>query len=351
LIKTNYIRWADREIPSVLVRVANPISSIIAIEKPAGITYTKISSSSEPECQRSKWIFDIAKFSHGPIPSRRFRNCHSILGVSKQGGTGCAGTSRVRQKGSAKSHGNKFRSSAMTETTADTKAAPNRLLLLWSSVIGKKVVMAVTGAVLVLFVISHMVGNLKIFSGAEEINAYSRFLRTVAMPELGYGQLLWIVRGILLLSVILHIVAATQLTIMNREARPVGYGTKKNVETTWGALTMRWGGVLLAIFIVFHLFHLTAGMVGFQPGQFEHLAVYQNVVAAFNVVPISLFYIIAMFALCLHLDHGIWSGLQTLGWVNLTNTKMLRAISRVIALIIFVGFISVPISVLAGWVR
>jgi succinate dehydrogenase / fumarate reductase cytochrome b subunit len=131
----------------------------------------------------------------------------------------------------------------------------------------------------------------------------------------------------------------------------VGYGTKKNVETSWGALTMRWGGVLLAIFIVFHLFHLTAGMVGFQPGQFEHLAVYQNVVAAFSVVPISLFYIIAMGALCLHLDHGIWSGLQTLGWVNLTNTKSLRAISRVIALIIFVGFISVPISVLAGWVR
>jgi succinate dehydrogenase / fumarate reductase cytochrome b subunit len=114
---------------------------------------------------------------------------------------------------------------------------------------------------------------------------------------------------------------------------------------------MRWGGVLLAIFIVFHLFHLTAGMVGFQPGQFEHLAVYQNVVAAFSVVPISLFYIIAMGALCLHLDHGIWSGLQTLGWVNLTNTKSLRAISRVIALIIFVGFISVPISVLVGWVR
>lgn len=239
----------------------------------------------------------------------------------------------------------------MTEATADTKAAPNRLLVLWNSVIGKKVVMAVTGAVLVLFVISHMVGNLKIFSGPEEINAYSRFLRTVAMPELGYGQLLWIVRSILLISVILHIVAATQLTIMNRQARPVGYGEKKNVETTWGALTMRWGGVLLAIFIVFHLFHLTGGMVGFQPGQFEHLAVYQNVVAAFQVVPISIFYMIAMGALCLHLDHGIWSGLQTLGWVNLKNTRSIRAVARVIALIIFVGFISVPISVLAGWVR
>lgn len=239
----------------------------------------------------------------------------------------------------------------MTESAVATKAAPNRMLALWSSVIGKKVVMALTGAVLVLFVIAHMVGNLKIFSGPVEINAYSRFLRTVGYPELGYGQLLWIVRIVLLVSVVLHITAATQLTIMNRKARPVGYETKKDVETTWGALTMRWGGVLLAVFIVFHLLHFTAGVVGFQPGQFEHLMVYQNVVAGFQVWPISVFYILAMCALCLHLDHGIWSALQTLGWVTTDNTKSIRTISRIIALVIFAGFISVPISVLAGWVR
>jgi succinate dehydrogenase / fumarate reductase, cytochrome b subunit len=239
----------------------------------------------------------------------------------------------------------------MTETAAASKAAPNRVLALWSSVIGKKVVMAVTGAVLILFVIAHMVGNLKIFSGPEEINAYSRFLREVGWPELGYGQLLWIVRSVLFICVVLHITAATQLTIMNREARPVGYGVKKNVETTWGALTMRWGGVLLLVFIVFHLFHLTAGMVGFEPGQFEHLMVYQNVVAAFQVWWVSLFYIVAMAALCLHLDHGIWSGLQTLGWVNQDNTKGVRTVSRIVAVIIFAGFVSVPVSVLAGWVR
>jgi succinate dehydrogenase / fumarate reductase cytochrome b subunit len=239
----------------------------------------------------------------------------------------------------------------MTETTAGTKAAPNRLLALWQSVIGKKVVMALTGTVLILFVLAHMVGNLKIFNGPEEINAYSRFLREVGWPELGYGQLLWIVRTVLFICVILHITAAWQLTMMNREARPVGYGLKKNVETTWGALTMRWGGVLLAIFIVFHLFHFTGGMVGFQPGQFEHLMVYQNVVAGFQNVPIALFYILAMAALCLHLDHGIWSGLQTLGWVNQDNTKSIRIVSRLIALVVFAGFISVPISVLAGWLR
>jgi succinate dehydrogenase / fumarate reductase cytochrome b subunit len=239
----------------------------------------------------------------------------------------------------------------MTEITATTKAAPNRLLALWSGVIGKKVVMAVTGAVLILFVIMHMVGNLKIFSGPEEINAYSRFLREVGWPELGYGQLLWIVRSVLFVCAILHITAATQLTLINRRARPVEYESRKNVETTWGALTMRWGGALLAVFIVFHLFHFTGGLVGFQPGQFEHLMVYQNVVAGFSNVPIALFYIIAMGALCLHLDHGIWSMLQTLGWVNLDNTKSLRAGSRVVALIIFAGFISVPISVLAGWLH
>jgi succinate dehydrogenase / fumarate reductase cytochrome b subunit len=239
----------------------------------------------------------------------------------------------------------------MSEMTATTKAEPNRLLALWSSAIGKKVVMAVTGAVLVLFVIGHMVGNLKIFAGAEEINAYSRFLREVGWPEFGYGQLLWLVRSVLFACAVLHITAATQLTILNREARPIDYGTKKNVETSWSAVSMRWGGVLLAVFIVFHLFHMTGGMVGFEPGAFEHLMVYQNVVAAFQNVPIALFYIIAMGALCLHLDHGIWSALQTMGWATQENTKGLKTISRLIALVIFVGFISVPISVLAGWVR
>jgi succinate dehydrogenase / fumarate reductase, cytochrome b subunit len=111
----------------------------------------------------------------------------------------------------------------MTEATAASKAPTNRLVALWSSVIGKKVVMAVTGAVLVLFVIAHMLGNLKIFSGPEEINAYSRFLREVGWPEFGYGQLLWIVRTVLFVCAVLHITAAVQLTRMNWQARPVGY--------------------------------------------------------------------------------------------------------------------------------
>lgn len=232
-----------------------------------------------------------------------------------------------------------------------TKTAPNRLLALWNSMIGKKVVMAVTGAVLVLFVIGHMLGNLKIFSGPEEINAYSRFLREVGWPEFGYGQLLWAVRIVLLVCALLHITAAAQLTRISWQARPVGYEEKKNVETTWAALTMRWSGVLLVVFIVFHLFHLTGGMVGFKPGQFQHLMVYQNVVAGFSNWPISIFYIVSMGALGLHLDHGIWSMLQTLGWVTVENTRLWRAVSRGTAVVIFAGFVSVPVSVLAGWVR
>ena len=114
---------------------------------------------------------------------------------------------------------------------------------------------------------------------------------------------------------------------------------------------MFWGGLLLAVFIIFHLLHFTGGLVGFQPGQFEHLAVYQNIVAGFSVLPVAIFYIIAMGALCLHVDHGLWSSLQTLGFVSTQNTKSIRITSRVIAALIFIGFVSVPISVITGWLR
>jgi succinate dehydrogenase / fumarate reductase, cytochrome b subunit len=230
-------------------------------------------------------------------------------------------------------------------------AASNPITAIWTSIIGKKIVMAVSGAVLVLFIFGHVAGNLKIFSGPEEINAYSRFLREVGYPEFSYGQLLWLVRGVLLISVFLHITAAYQLTMTNRRARPIDYTSRKNVETGWSALTMRWSGVLLLVFVIFHLLHFTLGAVGFEPGQFVHLAVYQNVVAGFSVWPIALFYIVSMAALCLHLNHGIWSAFQTLGWSNARNQRSLKVLSRVVAILVFLGFSSVPVAVLAGWVR
>jgi|SRR5882724_1491374 len=229
--------------------------------------------------------------------------------------------------------------------------ASNRLMALWRTVIGKKVVMAVTGLVLVGFVIGHMLGNLKIFAGPNEINAYSQFLREVGSPALSYGQLLWLVRIVLLICVTLHITAAIQLTRMSWAARPIGYTVKRDIETTFAARVMRWAGVLLVAFVIFHLLHLTGGVVGFGAGQFKDLAVYQNVVAAFAVWPVALFYIIAMGALCLHLSHGIWSMLQTLGWNTARNETTLKIISRVIAIAVFAGFTSVPVAVMAGWLR
>jgi succinate dehydrogenase / fumarate reductase cytochrome b subunit len=205
------------------------------------------------------------------------------------------------------------------------EVAINQIAALWDSMIGKKVVMAITGAVLVLFVIMHMIGNLKILSGPDNINAYAVFLREVGRPELGYGQLLWIVRIILLICVIL--------------------------QTTIAAQTMRCGGVVLLAFIIFHLLHLTAGAVGFRPGQFKHLAVYQNVIAGLSSWPVAIFYIVAMAALSMHLHHGIWSAFQTLGFNTSRNTRILQTLCRLIALAVFLGFVSVPVSVLAGWLR
>ena len=237
------------------------------------------------------------------------------------------------------------------EATTRSVVVRHRLIAFWHTMIGKKVVMAVTGVVLIGFVIAHMLGNLKIFTGPDEINAYSRFLREVGWPGLGYSQLLWVVRIVLLVCVTLHLTAALQLTRMSQVARPIGYAAKRDIETTWAARTMRWGGVLLLAFVVFHLLHLTGSVVGFGAGQFRHLAVYQNVVAAFAVWPVAVFYIVAMGALCLHLDHGIWSMLQTLGWNTARNEATLQIISRVIALVVFLGFTSVPVAVMVGWLR
>jgi succinate dehydrogenase / fumarate reductase cytochrome b subunit len=217
--------------------------------------------------------------------------------------------------------------------------------------VGQKVVMAVTGIILVAFVIAHMLGNLKIFMGAEAINHYARFLREVGDPLAPYGSLLWVARFILLVSVVLHIAAAVLLTRMNWAARPQGYHTKRSLAATYSSLTMRASGVLLIVFILYHLLHMTGGVVGFGPGQFHHLQVYQNALAGFSVWYVTALYVLAMAALCLHLDHGVWSMFQTLGLCSARTTPVLRTLSRGVALLLFVGFSAVPVAVLAGWVQ
>ena len=247
--------------------------------------------------------------------------------------------------------------STSTSNVSRLAAAPrgvwssHPLVVLWDTMVGKKVVMAVTGLVLVGFVVAHMLGNLKIFLGASTIDTYAAFLRTMGEPLFPYSALLWVARLALVVCVVLHIAAAVQLTRMNWAARPQDYVMKQTIATTYAARTTRWSGVILALFIIYHVLHLTAGTVGFRPGEFQHLAVYHNVTAAFSIWYVSLFYIVGMACLCLHLDHGIWSMLQTLGWNNARTTAGLKGFSRGLALVVFAGFISVPVAVLAGWLR
>jgi succinate dehydrogenase / fumarate reductase cytochrome b subunit len=224
-------------------------------------------------------------------------------------------------------------------------------VVLWGTMVGKKVVMAVTGVILVAFVIGHMIGNIKVFVGIDTFNAYAAFLRTFGEPLLPYSALLWVARSVLFLSAVLHIVAAVELTLMNRSARLHVYETKKSKAATIASLTMRWSGVLLAVFIVYHLLHLTVGFVGFKAEQFSHDDIYNNVVTGFSVWPISAFYIVSMAALCLHLDHGVWSMLQTMGLNDARTSKVFRMLSRGVAILVFAGFISVPVAVLAGWIH
>jgi succinate dehydrogenase / fumarate reductase cytochrome b subunit len=173
----------------------------------------------------------------------------------------------------------------------------------------------------------------------------------VGAPLAGHEQLLWLARLILLAAVALHITAAVQLTWMSRAARPIAYRRRDHVEATYAARTMRWGGFILALFVVYHIFHFTLGKVGYDPGQFQPLSVYRNVVNGFRVWYVSAFYVAAMTALGLHLYHGIWSTFQTLGVEDIKGSGFYRGLAGVVALSVTLGNISIPVAVLAGLVR
>ena len=175
----------------------------------------------------------------------------------------------------------------------------------WRSSIGRKVVMAVTGAILFGFVLGHLAGNLTVYLGPEALNGYAVFLR-----QFLHGAGLWIARAVLLLSVILHIWSATSLTLSSRAARPVGYRERQWTESTYASRTMRWSGVIILLFVIYHLLHFTFGTV--HPS-FVEGDVYHNFVTGFQSVPVSIAYIVAMIFLGLHLRHGVWSMFQTLG--------------------------------------
>jgi succinate dehydrogenase / fumarate reductase cytochrome b subunit len=218
-------------------------------------------------------------------------------------------------------------------------------LTLYRSSIGKKAIMALTGLIGIGFVVMHMIGNLKVFLGEAAFNDYAMFLRTFGEPVLPYATVLWIIRLVLLGAVALHISAAYQLTRMDWAGRPVRYARKKDVQATFAARTMRWGGVILLLFIIYHIAHMTLGIV--HPS-FEEGNAYHNFVVAFQVWWVTIFYVLAMLALGLHIYHGFWSLFQTLGLNNRTYNQLLRGLALLIALVLVVGFLAGPLAVLFG---
>jgi succinate dehydrogenase / fumarate reductase cytochrome b subunit len=224
-------------------------------------------------------------------------------------------------------------------------------LTLYRSTIGKKVIMAVTGLLLVAFVIAHMLGNLQVFIGARKMNAYAAFLQST-------GELLWIARLGLLAAVLLHILMAWQLTRIKQQARPIGYERREPQVSTIASRTMRWGGVLLLVFIVFHILHFTTGTVfpaASRPDamypQFSHTDVYGNVISAFRTPWVVAFYVVSMLFLMLHLFHGAWSSVRTLGLNAPSRHPLQRRVATVIALVVWLGFTAVPVGVFFGVIR
>ena len=218
----------------------------------------------------------------------------------------------------------------------------HRLASFWHSSVGKKSIMAVTGAIGVLFVLGHMVGNLQVFQGADRLNAYGRLLHGPL------NELIWGARIVLLGAVVLHVVAAWQLTMRNRAARPIGYAVRESQVSTLAARTLRWGGVLLLAFIVYHLLDLTIGTV--NPA-FAEGDVYGNLLGSLQRPLIAVFYLAAMAALGLHLYHGVWSSLRSLGVAQPSGSPLKRTVAAVAAVVVALGFAVVPLAVLLGVVK
>jgi succinate dehydrogenase / fumarate reductase, cytochrome b subunit len=224
-------------------------------------------------------------------------------------------------------------------------AAPrdNRAPSFWGSTVGKKIVMAVTGILLFAFVIGHLLGNLQVYEGPAKLNAYGAFLHSI-------GEVLWPVRAILLIAIALHIIATVQLALRKKRARPIGYSRKQAIASSYSSRTMYWSGPIVLAFIIFHLLHLTAGYI--HPGAaYIEGDVYHNVVSGFQVWWVSLSYVVAISLLGLHLRHGLWSMFQSLGIHQPQHTKRLQTAAAVIAILIVLGYISIPISVLLGLVK
>jgi succinate dehydrogenase / fumarate reductase cytochrome b subunit len=213
---------------------------------------------------------------------------------------------------------------------------------LYSTHVGKKYVMAISGMVLMLFVVVHMIGNLKLYLGAGALDSYSAWLRDVGEPALPRQTLLWTTRVVLIAAVAVHIHAAYALTLVNRRARPEAYRSPRDyVAASFASRTMRWTGIIVALFVVFHLLDLTWGAANpdFRAGD-----PYHNVVESLRRWPVAIAYVVANLALATHLYHGAWSMFQTMGWVALRR----RTLAAGFAALVAAGNVSFPLAVLTG---
>jgi len=225
------------------------------------------------------------------------------------------------------------------------------LLDLYSTAVGKKYVMGLTGIAMMGFVLFHMIGNLKMYLGATHLDEYAEFLKQLLVPIAPEGVVLWLLRGGLITFLFLHLHAAWSLTRLNRHARPVKYQSKRDYQiANFASRTMRWSGMIVLAFIIWHLSDLTFGVantVG-TDGVFVKAEVYNNVVRSFQRIPVSIFYVIANILLGIHLFHGTWSIFQSLGWNNPRFNNWRRGFATGFAAIVVLGNVSFPIAVMAG---
>jgi succinate dehydrogenase / fumarate reductase cytochrome b subunit len=218
----------------------------------------------------------------------------------------------------------------------------SRLRLLWDSSVGKKMIMAVSGLIWVAYLITHVLANLLVFQGPTRINAYSAFLH-------GTGAALWAARLVLVVALVLHVVAAVQLAERRHEARPTGYAAGRAPQvSTLASRTIRWGGALILVFLVYHILHFT---IGTAHPHFVEGDPYHNVASGFHSPVVVIFYLIAMVAVGLHLYHWMWSSGRSLGMSPPSPYPLRRSVALVLALLIWLGFSVIPIAVYAGVIR
>ncbi len=224
-----------------------------------------------------------------------------------------------------------------------------QLSAFYRSSIGKKFIVAITGVILIVFIVGHLLGNLQIFLGPEWINSYSEHLRQL-------GPLLWAIRVFLFVAVVLHIYFTIWLAIDNRRARPVAYAKKEHVKATFASRSMTLSGLIVLAFILYHLAHFTVRVTDprfllLKEDPLNHYDVYSMMVYGFQNVIVSAFYVLAMFLLTLHLTHGASSFFQSLGLNNQKLTPRLARLGRIFAWLIFVGYTSIPVAILLGLVK